>query len=245
MKWLLGCGGIVLALTALGWAEKARAAEAPGYPQSIEEEIRSLVAAGADQSSDPVFLLRLAELYLDAGDDLYKDKDRRRRAYEEGAKVAWRALELQDLDPQAHYLYAANLGSAANLKGIMASALTVRALKRHVAQAIELDPTHAQALHMMGMLLEELPALLGGDSDEAVIYLRRAVEVDPSYTHARLNLAKVYLDREDFASAEAQLRAILATKEPRNAHAWAHRHKPEAQALLASLEERGHPTAAP
>lgn len=235
MRWLLVCGGIVLAATAFGRADAARASEAPRYPDSIEEEIRSLIAAGADQSSDPVFLLRLAGLYLDAGDDLYQDKDRRRRAYEEGAKMAWRALELQDLDPQAHYLYAANLGSAANLKGIMASALTVRALKRHVARAIELDPNHAAALHMMGMLLEELPALLGGDSDDAMIYLRRAVEVDPSYTHARLNLAKAYIEREDFVQAEAQLQAILATKEPRNPFAWAHRHKPEAQALLKTL----------
>ncbi len=242
MKWLLVCGGIVLAATVFGWADAARASEAPGYPDSIEEEIRSLIAAGADQSSDPVFLLRLAELYLDAGDDLYQDKDRRRQAYEDGAKMAWRALELQDLDPQAHYLYAANLGSAANLKGIMASALTVRALKRHVARAIELDPNHAAALHMMGMLLEELPALLGGDSDDAMIYLQRAVEVDPSYTHARLNLAKAYIEREDFVQAEAQLQAILATKEPRNPFAWARRYKPEAQALLKSLagKRRSH-----
>lgn len=245
MRWLLGCGGIVLAVTLFGGVDPAPASEAPGYPDSIEEEIRSLIAAGADQSSDPVFLLRLGELYLDAGDDLYQDKDRRRRAYEEGAKVAWRALELQDLDPQAHYLYAANLGSAANLKGIMASALTVRALKRHVARAIELDPNHAAALHMMGMLLEELPALLGGDSDEAMIYLRRAVEVDPSYTHARLNLAKAYIEREDFVAAEAQLQAILSTKEPRNPFSWARRHKPEAQALLKSLAGQGRSQTAP
>lgn len=245
MRCLLACGGLALAVSTFGYAETAPALEVPGYPQSIEEEIRSLLAAGADQSSDPVFLLRLAGLYLDAGDDLYQDEDRRRRAYEEGAKMAWRALQVQDLDPQAHYLYAANLGSAANLEGIMASALTVRTLKRHVARAIELDPSHAAALHMMGMLLEELPALLGGDSDEAMIYLRRAVEIDPGYTHARLDLAKAYIERQDFAAAEAQLRAILATTEPRNAYAWARRHKPEAQALLKSLAGKRRGKASP
>jgi TPR repeat protein len=77
----------------------------------------------------------------------------------------------------------------------MASALTVSELKAHVRRALEMKQDHAPALHMMGMMLEELPWFLGSDREGALNYLKRAVAVDPGYTHARLDLAKAYIKR--------------------------------------------------
>ncbi len=226
------CG---LGLLFLGGVWIGYASEGPNYPYSVEEEIKSLVASGAQESEDPVFLTRLAGLYMDAGDDLYTEKRLRLRAYEEGARMAEKALTIQDDDARAHYLYAGNLGNAASLKGVMASALTVRTLKTHVRRALELEPDYAPALHMMGMLLEELPALFGGDSKEALRYLQRAIEVDPTYTHARLNLAKVYLKNENARAAKKELEAILEEKHPRSPYAWTKKHKPEAMKLLQGM----------
>ncbi|MDE3051667.1 MAG: hypothetical protein KGJ48_17410, partial [Nitrospirota bacterium] len=158
-------------------------------PQSLEDELRHRIAANADKSSDPAVLVKLASLYLNLGDDGYTDVEKRRTAYEAGARVAKRALELQNANAEAHYLYAANLGSAAQLKGMMASALTIQELKYHVKRALELQKDHAPSLHMMGMMLEELPWVMGGDSRAALDYLQRAVAVDPTYSHARLDLA--------------------------------------------------------
>lgn len=236
MQARLWLAGLALSFVLGVWHQPGLAAGSPEYPQSLEEEIKSLLAAGANESSDPVFLTKLAGLYLDAGDDLYRKKSKRRQAYEEGARIAKRALELQELNAQAHYFYAANLGSAAELKGILAGVLTIRRLKKHLSRALELDPDYSAALHMKGMLLEELPGLLGGDSEEALRYLQRAIEVDPTYTHARLNLAKAYIARDNVPAAERQLRAILATKQPRNPYMWSRRHKPEAEKLLRSLQ---------
>lgn len=232
LSWFLG---VMLGLLFWGAMHPGLAGTVQEYPQSIEEEIKSLLAAGADESSDPVFLTRLADLYLDAGNILYSKKNKRLWAYEEGAQYAKRALDLQETNAQAHYLYAANLGSAAELKGVMASAFTVMKIKKHTRRALELDPDHAAALHTMGMLLQELPALLGGDSEEALVYLQRSVEVDPPYTGARLNLAKAYIARKDNTQAKKELRTILQTEHPRNPYTWAHRHKPEAETLLQSL----------
>jgi hypothetical protein len=83
----------------------------------------------------------------------------------------------------------------------MASALTIKDLKYHVNRALELQKNHAPSLHMMGMMLEEMPWVMGGDSRAALGYLQRAVAVNPSYTHARLDLAKAYRRRKDVASA--------------------------------------------
>jgi tetratricopeptide (TPR) repeat protein len=205
-------------------------------PRAIESELRSLREAKAHESSDPELLVRLAALYLDLGDDLEQDSRERREAYEEGARLAQRALALREADAEAHYLCAANLGSAVQLKGLIAGALMVRTLKRHVTRALELRPDHAPALHMMGMMLAELPWILGGDQPAALQYLQRAVAADPNYAHARLDLARLYLKTRNRPAARRELQALIGLEHPRDRHAWASRYLPEARQLLAALD---------
>ncbi len=207
----------------------------PAYPESLAQEVQQLVEGRTRESLDPNVLLRLAELYLDMGDDLFSDKAQRIDAYEQGANSAQHALAQGATSAAAHFLYAANAGSAAELKGLMASALMVRDLKAHVSRALELEPNHAPALHMMGMMLEELPWFLGGDSAAALDHLLRAVAVDPNYAHARLDLAKAYLKRRKVSAAKRELEAIVTMTEPRGRYAWTHRYRPEAERLLAEL----------
>jgi Tetratricopeptide repeat len=224
---------VLLRTVMCAWCIVAPAYPAVSSPQSLEDELRHLIAANADTSSDPAVLVKLAHLYLDLGDEVSTDVEKRRTAYEAGARIAKRAFELQDANAEAHYLYAANLGRAAQLKGLMASAVTVQDLKYHVKRALELNKDHAPSLHMMGMMLEELPWVMGGDSVAALDYLQRAVAVNPSYTHARLDLAKAYLKRKDAASARRELHVILgASLTPSEQN----RYEKEARALLSSLE---------
>jgi thioredoxin-like negative regulator of GroEL len=207
------------------------------YPQvtmsepsrSLDGQLQVLLDAGAATSADPALLLKASDLYLHIGDDVERGRDTRVAAYEAGARLAQRAWQLEDTNAEAHYLYAANLGSAAQLKGVMASAFTVRELKAHVARALTLRPHHAPSLHMMGMMLEELPWILGGDKKEAVIYLKRAVAADPEYDHARLDLAKAFLKRDDPESGRHELALIVSRGQPS-------RYFEEAKRRLASLD---------
>lgn len=119
----------------------------------------------------------------------------------------------------------------------MAAALTVRDLKRHVRRALELQPDHAPALHMMGMMLEELPWIFGGDSTAALQYLQRAVAADPHYAHARFDLAGAYLRAQDRQAARRELRAVIEMEQPRDRYAWISRYLPDAKHLLATLDQ--------
>lgn len=197
-------------------------------------ELHTLLDAGAQHFSDPQVLLTLAALYLDLGDEVETEPAKRKAAYEEGAHLAKRALAVREADPDAHYLYAANLGSAMQLAGVMASALTVRELKAHVTRALELRRRHAPSLHMMGMMLEELPWMLGGDAKAALAYLQEAVAVDPLYDHARLDLAKAYIKRKAWELARRELHTLL--DRPPQARS---RYHAEATALLSTIDERG------
>ena len=210
--------------------------------QALERELETLLANRTPESQDPRILVHLSEVYLDLGDDAYSEKTKRLSAYNEGAKVARRAIDLDELNAQAHYLYAANLGSAAQLKGVMASAFTVNDLKNHVRRALELNPNHAPSLHMMGMMLEELPWILGGDAEGALTYLNKAVTADPQYVHARLDLGKAYIKREKTDAARREFNTILSQVPPPNQSASEQRYRQEARQLLASLTPRPNTT---
>ncbi|MDR4459661.1 MAG: hypothetical protein MRJ67_03940 [Nitrospirales bacterium] len=118
----------------------------------------------------------------------------------------------------------------------MASALTVNTLKTHVRRALELNPHHAPALHMMGMMLEELPWFLGGDPDMAITYLIQATEVQPDYMRARRDLTKTYIKRQNHRAARKELRHII--DEPSRSpvsESKQHHYQQEAQILLDGL----------
>ena len=207
-----------------------------GSPAVLEAEVKALLNRPSGPP-DQALLLRLSELYLDLGDELTDDV-KRREAYEAGADTAKRALELGEDNAQAHYLYAANLGSAAKVTGLMAGAVTVNEIKRHVRRALELRDRHAPSLHMMGMLLEELPWILGGDRKAALEYLEAAVSADSGYLHARLDLAKAYLKRHDGERAARHLRIIVEAG-PRHPEGQARRYVDEGRELLERVNEGG------
>jgi tetratricopeptide (TPR) repeat protein len=205
--------------------------------QSLERKIQTVLAEKAGSASDAADLIGLADLYLDLGDER-TDAVQRRLAYEEGARFAEQALAIQENSAKAHYLYAANLGSAAQIRGVMASALTITELKSHVRRALELQPTYPAALHMMGMMCEELPWFLGGDAGAALTYLQQAASFDPTYVHARLDLARAYVKRHAFGEARRELSAILDGLASSNSSDADRRHREEASTLLKSLQGR-------
>jgi tetratricopeptide (TPR) repeat protein len=223
---------IVFLLGTLAILAQAESSAFAADPKALERELHTLLANHADTSSDPQLLVHLADLYLDLG-DAYQEESKRRAAYEKGARLAQRAVDIEPTNPDAHYLYAANLGSAAQLTGVMASALTINDIKAHVRRALELKPQHAPALHMMGMMLEELPWFLGGDRDAAMTYLHRAVAVDPHYTHARLDLAKLYIKRRNTDAARKELTTILSAD--LSSDQGQQRYRDEARQLLTTL----------
>src|SRR5262249_6564171 len=144
---------VALTLFFLYWASSGTGEVVAGNSPNgdgLRQQLQALLAQKAEHLSDAAFLVRLADVYLDIGDDISMGTLDRKAAYEEGARLARLALDLQEQNAQAHYLYAANLGSAAQLSGLMASALSIQDLKQHVKRALELNPDHAPALHMMG-----------------------------------------------------------------------------------------------
>lgn len=232
----------VCALTFQGVVQPVSSCPPPdgpaGYPLSLEQDLKNLRDASAQNPSDPQLLIALSDVYLDLGNVLYTDPDKRISAYEEGTRLAQRALDLQEDSAQAHFLYAATLGEAAELKGIAESFLSFEEIRVHVRRSLDLQKDYVPALHMAGMMLDGLPGFMGGNPAAGLEYVKRAVMLDPTYTQARLNLARMYVKRNTAELAIPQLQEILTAAHPKNSYAWSHEHCPAAQRLLDSLQAR-------
>jgi tetratricopeptide (TPR) repeat protein len=239
-RWLISCIWHVVFLIAPTIAAPCSSDHSvpDEYHQTLEQTLQSARNAAQSPTAAASDLLRLAQSYLDAGDDMYIDPGQRRGAYEAGAETARRALAMNEHNAEAHFLYAANLGNAARLGHDPRAVLALRTIKHHVARAIELNPDHARALQFMGGLLAELPWVLGGRVDEAERLLQRAIQIDSRYTNARLMLATLYLKQDKTEEAKEQLLALLNTANPHYPFHWRHKFKPEAERLLQSLERQ-------
>jgi tetratricopeptide (TPR) repeat protein len=204
-------------------------------PADLERELKELILDGTANTKDFKRLLRLAGLYLDVGYGVYVDREKKLAAFQEGARIAQKALALRESSADAHFLYAANLGSAAELEGLMAAAFTIQELKDHVHRVLELDAQHVPAHHMLGRLYEELPWFLGGNQEAAGKHLKQAVSLDFRYAPARLDLARWYLKRGQQSEAVRELTRVIEMPPLTKQWMWERIHRPEAQALLQQI----------
>ncbi len=205
------------------------------FPADLERELKSLVLDGTANSNDLNRLLRLASLYLDLGYGAYVDREKKLSAFQEGARVAKKALDIRESSADAHFLYAANLGSAAELEGLVSAAFTVQQLKDHVHRVLEIDERYVPAHHMLGRMYEELPWFLGGDQKAAAEHLKKAVSLDARYAPARLDLARWYVKHGQNGEAVKELNLVVETPPLIKRWLWERIYRPEAQALLEQI----------
>ena len=176
-------------------------------------------------------------MYIDLADDLYRDDETRRSAYQEGANAAKQAFELEDSNAQAHFLYAASLGSAERLKGLTNAAMKVKEIKQHVARAIELDPKHAQALRTGRAAHGAAVKVLGGNEKTAQEYLERAIASDEQRHRCPDSPSQAVSEQERIEEAKKQLEAVIHAEHPHYPYTWVRKFKPEAERLLKDMAE--------
>ena len=207
------------------------------YPESLKQDLEQLLAERQTRSEDSHLLLQLAGTYLNLGDDWYTKEPERILAYEQGAAFAKRLWEQEPGMADAHFLYAANLGSLAEIQGMIDGAWLLGDIRKHVEWTLQLNPDHAQALQFLGGLLGELPWMLGGDQDKAQRYLEKAIEIDDRFTNARILLAKLLMKKGQIPEARKQLWAVVHAENPHYPYTWSNKFRTQAQAMLKEIGE--------
>jgi tetratricopeptide (TPR) repeat protein len=167
-----------------------------------------------------------ALILLDLGElaDSVKS-DRRDSLYLLAERYARRAVLSDSLGADGHFALAAAVGSVSLTMGEEARIRRAGIIREEALRAIQLNPKHDGAYHILGRWNAEIMRLSGisrffarnflGASvfkraswKEAIVNMEKAVALDPGRIYHHLELARIYADRKRGADAETQLHAV-------------------------------------
>ena len=149
----------------------------------------------------------------------------RDKLYAQAEGLAKRAVAANLMGADGHFALAAAIGRASLTKSAKERVRRASEIRIEAMKALEIDPRHDGAWHVLGRWNAEIMRLsglerffaknfLGGKVfneaswAEAERALGKAIEHRPGYIYHRLDLAEVYLDQKKYREAESQLRAI-------------------------------------
>lgn len=147
--------------------------------------------------------------------------------YAQAETYARRAVALRPDDADGHFVLADAIGRASLTKGKKERVARAREIRDEALKAIQLNPKHDGAYHILGRWNAEIMRLSGVERfvaknflggavfkqaswNGAVANLERAVELNPQRIFHRLDLALVYLDLKRYPEAQTQLQRIAA-----------------------------------
>ena len=166
---------------------------------------------------------------------------------------AHRAVTANPGDAEGHVALANAIGRAALTRSQKERVRDAGEIRREALRAIELDPRHDGAWHVLGRWNAEIMRLSGltrflaksflgagvfreASWQAAIDDLERAVNLNPSRIYHHLDLAEVYIDQERYGAARVQLQAIagLPLSDPQD-----EAYKRQATDLLRKIAGRG------
>jgi tetratricopeptide (TPR) repeat protein len=223
----------------LALGDSARAAlqseQALRHYQAAVETIERAVGAQLQQVarvrlSDPRYYeaqWKAAREVADVAKQLLGDslKQRRDSLYSLGRTWAEGAIHADSTDANGHFALALVLGRLSRTRGGKERVRFAKIIHDEARRAVQLDPRHDGAYHILGVWNAEVKRLSGltrffaktlfgagfmdrASWDSAVVNMERAVALHPQHVYHRLELAGVYLDVDQPAQAIDQLQAI-------------------------------------
>lgn len=170
-----------------------------------------------------------ARQIADVAKQLLGDSLRHRRdsLYSVGRRWAEAAIGLDSAGANGHYTLALVLGRLSRTRGGKERVRFARIIYDEAQRAIQIDPRHDAAYHILGMWNAEVKRLSGltrffaktlfgagfmdrASWDSAVVDMERAVALNPVNIYHRLELAGVYLDVGQADKAAEQLETIAS-----------------------------------
>src|SRR5437667_5343414 len=234
---------LVLGAAASAWAqspvEAARALVARYHqdPAALDRARDLLDAALAkDRKVETMAMLSYVQFLI--GDVRATTSDEKLAAYDRGREIGKRAVELAPKSHDAHLWFAINTARWGQTKGILRSLFLVPTVKEEIATLLDLNPKSLRAHILAGNVFLELPGFVGGDRAKAEEHFKKALEVDPHFTAARVDLARLYIASGRHADARRELQRVINETAPTFVADCTVKDIPRAKELLASIKDK-------
>ena len=170
--------------------------------------------------------------------DLRTTAEDKLASYDRGREIGQRAVELAPRSHDAHLWFAINTARWGETKGVLRSLFLLPTIRQELETLLELDPRSVRAHILAGNVLLEVPGFAGGDRAKAEEHLKKALEIDPRFTNARVDLARVYIADARYADARRELQRVVSETRPSVIADWTMKDAPRARKLLDSIRDR-------
>ncbi len=212
----------------------ARYHEDPTVIDRARDQLETALAR--DRQVDTMVMLAFVHfLYGDVRATSVEDK---LASYDRGREIARRAVELAPRNPEAHVWYGINTGRWGLTKGVMRSLFLLPTVRQEVDATLALDPKNLRALALSGNVFLEVPGLFGGDRARAEQQFRRALAIDPHFTVARVDLARVLITAGRYPAARRELQGVVDERTPNSIADWTAKDLPRARQLIESIKDK-------
>jgi tetratricopeptide (TPR) repeat protein len=245
---------VVTRVSAQGAADHVTMGAEARHAGDLRTALAHYEAALELDSTDYQANWRAALVLLDLGEqipDSVKSPERD-SLYDRAEVLARRAVAADSTDAEGHFALAAAVGRASLTMGKKDRIRRAPTIRDEARKAIELDPKHDGAYHILGRWNAEIMRLSGfsrffaksflgagifkeASWDSATADLEKAVELDPGRIYHRLELARVYTDRKRYDDARVQLAEVdsLPSRELRDSA-----YKAEGDALVRRIADK-------
>jgi tetratricopeptide (TPR) repeat protein len=234
------------------WHKNADRLYAQFKPREAIRELQRILEADARNFEA---LVKMARAYIDVGDMIPENganwKERKLKEYATAEEYARRALKVDPNSTWSHFWVAAAMGNSAIVSPIARQLELANEIRTQIEKAIALDPKNGLAYHAYGVWHRKVAEIGGasrvfatmfygqsvpaGSLEKSVEYLKRAVELNPTFIVSRLELARTYAAREDWEPARVLLRSIPDLPIQFSDDS---KHKKQAAQLLAEINDR-------
>ncbi len=170
-------------------------------------------------------LWRASREAVDLG-EVEKTKSKREQYYQHASEYARRAIAADPAGAEGYFGLSRALGRIAQSVSPKERVKYAADIRKNALRTLEIDPSHAGAMHVMGVWNAEVMRLnsfarvfaktfVGGKVfdtaswAEATRYMEASVKADPARLVHHLDLARIYRDTDRLADAQRQYEAAI------------------------------------
>jgi tetratricopeptide (TPR) repeat protein len=201
------------------------------------DQARDLLEAELGQERRVETLALLSRVYFLVGDIRASSEEAKLAAYERGRELGQRAVELAPRSEEGHVWYAINTGRWGQTKGVLRSLFLVPTIRKELDNIFTLNPRSLRGHALAGNVFFEVPTLFGGDRKKAEEHYRKALEIDPAFTVARVDLARLLIANGRHEEARRHLTRVVGEPAPSDRAGWTLKDRPRARTLLESIKD--------
>jgi len=257
-KWLCLSVALMLILAVSASAQTAadliKAGDDARDQKNDAKALESFLAAVKLEPANYTALWKASSSMVDVGDmvdvKVPGGLEKQKKYYQDAADLARKAVAANPNDTNGHFQLSAALGMYALGLGNKEKIAMSKEIKAEIEKAIELDPKNDGAYHALSRWHREIAEIGGakrffgsllygkipkGTNEEALMYMKKAIEIKPDYINHHLELGRTYLVVKNYTEAAAEFQKCLDLPETYAKDAM---YKDEAKAELAKVQEK-------